>query len=492
MTRRLPRLLAALAAVGVPVVAWSGLAAGQTSLIGYNGSALAIGAQFAFNLPGVLPLPNENLIEEDVPFARINVGAGPVIDSLAAPYYPGDIAADLGSLLETFGAPSLPLNDPLLAESKFPTSPGYPDHKTFGVAPSQASAAQPSIFSSTADANADGGDATGTVADLSLDNLAAAPLTAGSNPLSAVTGALGSVLHSAAASLIDIGNVSATNNVALTSSAITSTASTTLGAIDVAGLIDIAGLTSTASATSDGTTGTPKATLTLGQVTVDGQAAYIDATGIHILTKTPSASGITPAQLQETVDNTLGQDGVSIRLLDPQLTTNGAAASANAGGLVISISHQFDIPFIPGEPTIPVPELGNVGLPAGVYTATTSISFGLAQASVSASASGTSGTTTSSEPTPLGLSPSTFGSTFPSGSGGFGAPVTQSVAPTGPGSASGVSVPQAVRPVTSSTSFPIRGIPPPLGWTIAALVACVLCAYPLLLLARWQFLGRRR
>jgi hypothetical protein len=48
-----------------------------------------------------------------------------------------------------------------------------------------------------------------------------------------------------------------------------------------------------------------------------------------------------------------------------------------------------------------------------------------------------------------------------------------------------------LRTVTSATSFPIRGVPAPLGWTVAALVACVLLAYPLLLLARWQFLGRR-
>ena len=94
-----------------------------------------MGTQFAFNVPGVLPLPNQNLIEDDVPFARTTVGGGPVVDSLAAPYYPGDVAADLGSLLSTFGFPGFPLNDPLLAESKFPISPGYPAHKTFGLAP---------------------------------------------------------------------------------------------------------------------------------------------------------------------------------------------------------------------------------------------------------------------------------------------------------------------------------------------------------------------
>jgi hypothetical protein len=93
---------AALVALGPLGIA---LAGADTTLVGYNGSALAIGSQFAFNVPGVVPLPNENLIEEDVPFARTTVGSGPVVDALGAPYYPGDIAADLGSLLITFGVP---------------------------------------------------------------------------------------------------------------------------------------------------------------------------------------------------------------------------------------------------------------------------------------------------------------------------------------------------------------------------------------------------
>ena len=63
---------------------------------------------------------------------RPHVGRQPAGRGLAGrPDYPGNIAADLGSLLQTFGAPALPLNDPLLAESKFRTSPGYPAHATF-------------------------------------------------------------------------------------------------------------------------------------------------------------------------------------------------------------------------------------------------------------------------------------------------------------------------------------------------------------------------
>jgi hypothetical protein len=493
---RLARLIAAAGLVAAPVIAWTAAGpAGAQTIAGYNAGALAIGAQFGFNVPNVVPLPNENLIEEDVPFARTNVGGGPVVDALAAPYYPGDLAADLGSLLQEFGAPALPINDPLLAESKFPVSPGYPAHKTFGVQPSAATPLVPSIFSSTADSSANGGDATGTLSGLSLDNLAATP-NAGSGLTKSVTKTLQNVLNSTAASLVDVGNVSATNNVALTSGAITSTATTDVKAIDIAGLIDIDGLTSTATATSDGTTGTPTASLHLGQVTVDGQSAYIDDKGVHIPTTNPIANSITPAQLQQTVNGTLAQDGISIRVLDPQLTTNAAAATSNAGGLVITISHQFDIPFIPGEPTLPaLPELGAIGLPAGLYTATTTLTFGLAQANVAASNIGSSDTTPPSVTTPtLGTSSlgSGFdsGSTFPSTFGGSTG-VVQSVAPSGPGSAAGNGNRTfSIKPSTA-TAFPIKGVPPPLGWTIAGLLACILAAYPLLLLARWQFLGRR-
>jgi hypothetical protein len=471
-----------IGAVAIGPLAASGGA--DTSLLGYNASALAIGAQFAFNVPGVVPLPNENLIEDDVPFARVTLGAGPVVDSIGAPYYPGDIAASLGTLLQTFGAPALPLNDPLLAESKYPTSPGYPANVTFpkSPAPGPVQVAQGSATTSNG-----GGTAAGTVSNLALDNLL------GTSKLPVI----GGVLSSSSGSPIDVGNISSTNNVVVGDSSITSTATSTLGAIDIAGLVDIAGLTSTAVAKSDGTTGTPTATVHLGDVTVDGTEAYIDDTGVHIAKNANPPVGITIAQLQQTVNSTLGQDGVNIRLLDPKQTSNGAQASADAGGLVISLTHQFAVPFIPGEPTLPIPELGNVGLPAGDYTMTTSITFGLAQASVDASApvpsTGTTGNTGGSASTsPSSVAtPATTGVTGNTGLGTtFNSPgLAQSIAaPTG--NTGGTPAPGP----TSATAFPINGIPAPLGWTVTALLACVLLAYPLLLLARWQFAaaGRRR
>jgi hypothetical protein len=469
-------------------------AGGDSTLVGYNASALAIGAQFAFNVPNVVPLPNENLIEEDAPFSRTTVGGGPVVDAISAPYYPGDIAADLGSLLIEFGAPSLPINDPLLAQAKYPTSPGYPGHASFGPVPS--------VVSSTADASDSGGEASGTLSNLNLDDLGTVRNTVAAvagkvaNPVAGTKAGTLATALAATPSVLDVGNLSVNNNVTIGDSSITASATSTLSALDIAGLISIAGLTATASAASDGTTGTPSGTLRLGQVSVDGESAYIDGTGVHIASTSTSSTGITPAQLQQTVNATLAQDGISIRLLDPELTTSGAAASADSGGLSVALSHQLDVPYIPGEPTIPVPSLGNVGLPAGLYTVTTSLTFGLAQASVSATGLQPtvlplpglpSGTTTDS-----GVSYGIGGvSTFPSTGGlGTGSGTTQSLAPTGPGASPAGQASGA--PTTSATDFPIRGVPPPIGWTIAALLACLVLAFPLLLVARWQFVTGRR
>ncbi len=332
--------------------------------------------------------------------------------------------------------------------------------------------------------------------DFALDNVGAASTVTSALPTSG-TGSQ---------SLVDVGNVSSTTKVSVSGSAITSTATSQVNGIQIAGLIDISGITSTASATSDGTTGTPTGSLHMGQVTVDGESAYIDGTGLHITSTDTPAASITPAQLQETVNATLSQDGITIQLLSPTNTTQGAQASTDTGGLQISISHQLDVPFIPGEPTIPVPELGSTGLPAGLYTVTTSVTFGLAQANVTATAptpvSGNSGNSGAAAPPPAAstTSPGTLsGSVSPScctGNTGFTSysgvsTPTGSAQATAPAEAAGT---PAVAPslASSDTAFPIRGIPPPLGWTITLLLGTLILCYPLLLLARWQFIAPRR
>jgi hypothetical protein len=414
-----------------------------------------------------------------------------VVDSIGAAYYPGDIQASLGTLLTTFGAPPSAgqLNDTNLAHTQYPSSPSAPSQQSFGVAPPAGSPANPSIFYSTSNSTASGGDATGVLTDFALDNVGGA-----SNAPSATS--LLPSSQTAAQSLIDVGNVSASDKVSLTSSSITSTANSQVNAIDIAGMINIAGITSTANATSDGNTGTPTSSLHLGAVTVDGQPAYIDNHGVHITSGSSPAAAITPAQLQQTVDATLSQDGIAIRLLDPKLTTQDATASADAGGLQVSISHQLDVPFIPGEPTIPVPQLGNVGLPAGLYTVTTSITFGLAQASVQAANVASNSGNTGAGSSGASTASSTTGNTGTGGFGTFGNTGTgfdtTSVAPTGPGSSASSSLPPQSLAPSSATGFPIHGIPAPLGWVVVLLALSLIGAYPFLLLARWQFAGRRR
>jgi hypothetical protein len=463
----------------------------DTTLLGYNATTLGVGAQFGFNVPNVVPLPNENLIEEDVPFARTNVAQGPVVDAIGAPYYPGDVASNLGTLLQTDGFPFPVPNNTVLAESKYPPSPGYSGQASFGVNPATAPAASPSSFYATANSSAGGGGATGYVSKLALNDIGVTPtLPLGGGP-------------SAAGSLVTIGDLNAANTVTLTSGSITAAASSSVKSIDIAGLVDIAGVTSNANATSDGNTGTPTASLHVGQVTVGGQSGYIDGTGVHINTNNPSTSGITPAQLQQTLNGTFAQDGISVRVLDPKLTSSGGQASADAGGLQVTLAHQLDVPFVPGEPNVPLPQLGNQGLPAGQYLVTTTIVFGMAQAAVTATAlaSDISVTPTTSTPTttsiPLPTTSNNLGTSGNTGNTGLGGgsfaipPGSfQSLGATRPGSSLGGSVPTPLSSIASA--FPVSGIPAPLGWAVTALVGCFIFCYPLLLLARYQFIPRGR
>ena len=335
-----------------------------------------------------------------------------------------------------------------------------------------------------ADSSSGGGDATGTISDLSLANVSLlTTLTKG------VDGVLG--IKQSAASLVDVGNISANDSVTLGDSTIKATSTTTVSAIDLAGLVDIAGLTSTASAVSDGTTGTPTATLHLGQVTVDGQSAYIDDKGVHIPTSNPSVAGITPQQLQQTVDATLAQDGVSIRGPRPQADNERCRSHGDrrrlAGGHLPPVRH----PIHSRRTHHPVARAGQRGAAGrslhghhlGHLRAGPSECGGVGGPGAEQRAAHHDPTDSS-----LGGSSSTFpdtlGSTFPGGS-------VQSLAATGPGSAAGSGVTQSARPITTGTAFPIKGSAGAGGVGRRRLLACVLIAYPLLLLARWQFTGGR-
>jgi len=483
--RRARRLAARLAAVGVvsagAALGWSAAAGADTPAVaGYTLDAQALGFQFGFDIPGLVPLPDENLIEDDVPFARTTMSGGPVVDALGAPYYPGDIAANVGTLLQTFGVPLPVPNDSALAEAKYPTSPGYDSDATFGAQPPAGSPVTPNVFDATSHADANGGTVTSSVSDF----------TFGPPGLP--------VVH--------VGSIQAANAVKVSGSSVSSTASSIVRGITIAGMVDIDALTADAASTSDGTQGSPTSDLHVGNVTVDGMPAYVDKDGIHVSTTAPPSDGLTPAQVQSALNDTLAQDGISVRLADPTTSTNGADGHGDAGGLVVSFAHSFAIPFVPGLPALPsLPNVGSISIPAGIYTVTTSITLGSAVADATATVlapfgdgdlggglggiEGIGGIATGSDDS--GLS-SSFGagqslSSSPSDLGSLAASATGPGAGTGPttaGDSSGLA-----RSLFSTLPF---GIPAPAGWVVASLALCMLVMYPMLLIARWQFLGGRR
>jgi|GEM_PF-1686813 len=479
--RRSVQVLGALV-LGVAVVsAWEGAAQAEDSggpagagLAGYDISTEALGAQFTFNIPGFVPVSG-NMLEQDLPFARTSVSEGPVVDALAAPWYPGDILANLGTLLTTFGAPpqASQLNDPLLAEAKYPPSPGYPQDASFGGTPPPGMPLAPNVFSGVAHASADSTTATATLSDL-----AAAP-----------SGASGPVVH--------VATVQVANAATIGAATVSATASAVLKTIDVAGVLEIAQLEGSARSSSDGSTGTPDASLHLGQVTVDGVPAYIDRQGVHVDQNGTSSSGVTPAEAQQVLDTTFAQDGISVRLLDPQTSTDGSQAGADSGGLVISVTHQAFFPVLPGAPSVPVPGLGNESPPAGTYTVTSTLTLGHATVNVDATAlPSTTIDTTPGTTTPglvaLPLGGGELGTGSLGASGGFGALASAQTLPaSGPGAA-----PQPAGPgggfLGSVAHLPPLGLPAPLGWVVVSLLLCVVLTWPMLLTARWQFLGGRR
>jgi hypothetical protein len=470
LRRRAGRLALAVTVCGAAVIGWGQAATADTTstIAGYTLNAQALGFQFGFNIPGLIPLPNQNLIEADAPFARTTVSSGPVVDALGAPYYPGDVAANVGTLLQTFGVPLPVPNDTALAETKYPTSPGYGTDGSFGAPPPAGSPAVPNVFNATSHADANGGKVTSSVSDFTF-GLPGLPV-------------------------VQVGSIQASNVVNVAASTVTATATSIVRGISVAGILDISQLTGDASSASDGTQGTPTSDLHVGQVTVEGIPAYIDHSGVHVSTTAPPNTGVTPQQAQTTLNSTLSQDGITVRLADPTTTTTGPEGKADAGGLVVSFTHSIAIPFIPGLPALPsLPNLGSVGIPAGIYTVTAAVTLGSAvtdaAASVLATFNDTGGLLGGSGGLGLGTLGGDQGLSSPADAG---APATFS--PTGPGTVGAVtgttgSAPGLARSLFDRLPF---AIPAPVGWVLGSLALCVLVMYPMLLIARWQFLGARR
>jgi hypothetical protein len=161
--------------------------------------------------------------------------------ALSASFWPGSAGANAGSLLGVLGYPPEPiLNDPVRAEVSSGT----------GVNSANTNLGLSTMSSSVQPGPGDTQEAT-------------------SETVTGANGLLGSQ-HSSCSLTLTTGNT------------LTATATSAASDISIAGIIDIGSLDSTATLRSDnGSTPSGSTALTATDVTVAGQAAYIDGTGLH-------------------------------------------------------------------------------------------------------------------------------------------------------------------------------------------------------------------
>ncbi|MGH9301104.1 MAG: hypothetical protein ACRD0I_04005, partial [Acidimicrobiales bacterium] len=185
---------------------------------------------------------------------------------------------------------------------------------------------------------------------------------------------------------------------------------------------------------------------------------------------------------------------ISIRLIDPTTTVNGAMATADAGGLDISADVKLPGLYVPGVPSVNLPGAPPTPLSTPPVPLHLEALYGAAQASIDAtSVSGSTFSTSggglgllTSGPTPLG--DNSFATSVP-GSTGLGLGGTLgSGSSSGGGAGAGTT---GSRLVALGTKRPPLGSSVPLGWVIVGLFGCALAVDGLLAYARWQLLKGR-
>ncbi|HVA41889.1 MAG TPA: hypothetical protein VNF50_00230 [Acidimicrobiales bacterium] len=434
-------------------------------IAGYTLGGSAAGYRYELDSPGLLPVgdPQQgNITELDVPYARENVSSGPLVASLGSAAYPGDTAAGVGSALGEFGFKGVP-NDPVLASAAYPPSPSSPASSSYPTS-SEPSTVNAGAARAAADQN--GGTSEASVSSYSLAS--GATQEAGGGPAQS-----DAAVHLGAACVDSVSDAVASG-------------------IVVAGIIHIASVSGSAQAMSDGIKAVPAAALHVGNVTVAGLAAYIDQNGVHLAGQQPVGYGVV-AGVQAALDAALKNDGITIKVLNPQTLVTGADATVTSGGLDIVVQRTLPAIGVPGVPAITVP--GQAPIPLGTPGAPVryQVTLGEAQASVFATTAPAPGSLASASPTGSTGGPSSSSAASASSSSP-GAPIgstsggtTLSASPS-PGSPSGVSGPGSG--LASDSGSP-GSSPVPAGWVIIGVLVAIMAAAPLLGYARWQLLEGR-
>jgi len=242
MRKRLAIVLLAVGAVmvlGPMTMAFGDVGSGdEAAALGfYDVTADATGVGITYGNPAAQPYPTAAGL---IPHAIAQLGAGPSGHALASVLWPGDLVGNAGTLAALLGTPIPPdvasnLNDPVKAEA---ASSGGRDASTFGPM----------------SAIVDGGDsqASSALADFK------------------------------AAAFVSAARVVTRTHTRLDAGKVVSEAVTELQGVEIAGVIHIDSIKTTASGDTDGNVATLDHGIVITGVTVQGQGATIDESGIHL------------------------------------------------------------------------------------------------------------------------------------------------------------------------------------------------------------------
>jgi hypothetical protein len=279
--------LAGLALVLTSLPAASSVAEGNAELVGYDAVANGMAATLRPNIPALLPV--EAPFEATVSLASATLSSGGQGFGRASTFFPGTPIVGIRPLIEIASGTRLPIPDyPIVVESREFEDPKHNEQPGFTMS-----------------------------SDVDPDSAVAIADAGGI----AIPGVLS--VHSSrtvSTSLLESGIVSAIST-------------STLDGIELGGVVKIDSIVSTASVTTDAVTSTCGGDVVVSGVSVNGQAATIDAEGLHL-----QGQSVLPAgPLADATQPDLSATGIVVRLLGGVDSCGGPSGSRSTSGLLVSI-----------------------------------------------------------------------------------------------------------------------------------------------------------
>jgi len=284
--------VAALAATAIVVGIGTAPAHADATLASYRVVAQAAGVYWTYDNPTANFHPQA---DNELPYAEVE-GDPTRAHAISSLYWPGAAGGNLGTLIAVLGGPNVPgLNDPVRAEASTGST-----NQAATVAPTGTSMTASVIPESDATQEA-----------TSAASWVGAPLGQGTS--------IGAVSAAASQKLSKDGKLVAS-------------ASNSVGNIDIGGMIHAGLITTSATEQSvGGGTPTLASTMTVSDLTIGGQKAYVDGSGVHMgQPGKPAGSAVV-----DSVSKGLAGAGMQIYFTEPAKVTIGGVAYDYAPTLLV-------------------------------------------------------------------------------------------------------------------------------------------------------------